>query len=240
MARDLHLPAMTGGAKPIMSPNCGFRARPQGPVREITTSWDRECRAARSGAADSKRIYFLSDDHGDINVYETDLSGKMRQVSQGHRRVASLSIAGNRAALIYSTPTETSKLATLSLDSPKELSNLVDPNRDLMSGCALSQAEENLLRILRRHENPGMAAQTAGIFALTRSIHCLVSIHGGPHGSYGNSFNQELQMFADHGYVVLFVNPRGSTGYGEAFGNIIQHKWPATISKTFSPERTTR
>lgn len=33
-------------------------------------------------------------------------------------------------------------------------------------------------------------------------------------------------MFADHGYVVLFVNPRGSTGYGEEFGNIIQYNWP--------------
>jgi len=36
----------------------------------------------------------------------------------------------------------------------------------------------------------------------------------------------DLQMYASRGYVVLYTNPRGSTGYGETFGNVIQHKWP--------------
>ncbi len=54
----------------------------------------------------------------------------------------------------------------------------------------------------------------------------VVSMHGGPHSSYGPSFNLDLQQLADRGYVVLYTNPRGSTGYGEAFANVIQHKWP--------------
>ena len=194
------------------------------PVREVTTAWDRDV-ASPLWAADSKRIYFLSDDHGDINLYESDLTGTTRQVSQGHQRVTSLSIAGNRAAFIYSTPTEPPRLATFSLESPEKVAVLVDPNRDLMSGCALSKAEE-----IRYESFDGLKIQAWLLkppgFSPTRKYPLLVSIHGGPHGSYGNSFNQELQAFADHGYVVLYVNPRGSTGYGEAFGNIIQHKWP--------------
>ena len=201
-----------------------FQDNALGPVREITTGWDRDV-TSPLWAADSKRIYFLSDNHGDINLYESDLTGKIRQVSHGHQRVASVSIAGNRAAIIYSTPTEAPKLATFALDSPEKVVFLVDPNRELMSGCALSKAEE-----IRYESFDGLKIQAWILkppgFSPTRKYPLLVSIHGGPHGSYGNSFNQELQAFADHGYVVLYGNPRGSTGYGEAFGNIIQHKWP--------------
>jgi acylaminoacyl-peptidase len=35
-----------------------------------------------------------------------------------------------------------------------------------------------------------------------------------------------MQMYAGHGYVVLYTNPRGSTGYGEEFARVIQHRWP--------------
>src|SRR5262249_19349232 len=45
----------------------------------------------------------------------------------------------------------------------------------------------------------------------------IVSIHGGPHGAYGNSFSFEFQLMAACGYAVLYTNPRGSTGYGEKF-----------------------
>ena len=43
---------------------------------------------------------------------------------------------------------------------------------------------------------------------------------------YGTTFMHDLQMVAARGAVVLYTNPRGSTGYGERFGNVIQHKWP--------------
>ncbi len=45
----------------------------------------------------------------------------------------------------------------------------------------------------------------------------ILAIHGGPHGAYGYDFDFELQLFAQQGYVVVFTNPRGSTGYGESF-----------------------
>lgn len=45
----------------------------------------------------------------------------------------------------------------------------------------------------------------------------ILAIHGGPHGAYGYDFDFELQLLAQQGYVVLFGNPRGSTGYGESF-----------------------
>jgi dipeptidyl aminopeptidase/acylaminoacyl peptidase len=54
----------------------------------------------------------------------------------------------------------------------------------------------------------------------------ILQIHGGPHAAYGNSFTHEFQWMAAKGYVVLFTNPRGSSNYGQDFGNIIQFRYP--------------
>ena len=54
----------------------------------------------------------------------------------------------------------------------------------------------------------------------------ILNIHGGPHAAYGFVFDHEFQWMAAKGYVVLYPNPRGSTSYGQQFGNIIQYRYP--------------
>jgi dipeptidyl aminopeptidase/acylaminoacyl peptidase len=54
----------------------------------------------------------------------------------------------------------------------------------------------------------------------------ILDIHGGPHAAYGYTFDHEFQWMAAKGYVVLYPNPRGSTTYGQDFGNIIQYHYP--------------
>jgi dipeptidyl aminopeptidase/acylaminoacyl peptidase len=54
----------------------------------------------------------------------------------------------------------------------------------------------------------------------------ILNIHGGPHVAYGFIFDHEFQWMAAKGYVVLYPNPRGSTSYGQEFGNIIQYRYP--------------
>ena len=54
----------------------------------------------------------------------------------------------------------------------------------------------------------------------------ILDIHGGPHAAYGYIFEHEFQWMAAKGYVVLFPNPRGSTTYGQDFGNVIQYHYP--------------
>ena len=54
----------------------------------------------------------------------------------------------------------------------------------------------------------------------------ILNIHGGPHAAYGDTFFHEAPVMAARGYVVLLPNPRGSTSYGEQFGNIIQYHYP--------------
>ena len=54
----------------------------------------------------------------------------------------------------------------------------------------------------------------------------LVENHGGPISNYGPRFLPEVQLYAAAGYVVFYPNPRGSTSYGEVFGNLLYHDYP--------------
>jgi dipeptidyl aminopeptidase/acylaminoacyl peptidase len=67
-------------------------------------------------------------------------------------------------------------------------------------------------------------------FDASKKYPLLLYIHGGPHSMYGVGFNFEFQNHAADGYVVLYTNPRGSTGYGRR---------SATQSTTRIPDRTT-
>jgi dipeptidyl aminopeptidase/acylaminoacyl peptidase len=54
----------------------------------------------------------------------------------------------------------------------------------------------------------------------------ILEIHGGPHAMYDVAFDFYLQVLAANGFVVLYTNPRGSTGYGSAFGNAVARAYP--------------
>ena len=59
-----------------------------------------------------------------------------------------------------------------------------------------------------------------------RKYPLILEIHGGPISNYGDRFSAEVQLYAAAGYVVLYTNPRGSTSYGEEFGNLLYHNYP--------------
>jgi len=65
----------------------------------------------------------------------------------------------------------------------------------------------------------------------------ILNIHGGPHTAYGFVFDHEFQWMAAKGYVVLYPNPRGSTTYGQEFGNIIQYHYPGDDYKDLDGRR---
>jgi dipeptidyl aminopeptidase/acylaminoacyl peptidase len=64
-------------------------------------------------------------------------------------------------------------------------------------------------------------------FDASKKYPLIMEIHGGPHAMYNVGFSYQLQNFAANGYVVLYTNPRGSTGYGSTFGNAIERAYPS-------------
>jgi dipeptidyl aminopeptidase/acylaminoacyl peptidase len=58
-----------------------------------------------------------------------------------------------------------------------------------------------------------------------RTYPAILMIHGGPNGMWGFQWNSDAQVFAAHGWAVIYTNPRGSSGYGEKFQRGVDKEW---------------
>jgi dipeptidyl aminopeptidase/acylaminoacyl peptidase len=63
------------------------------------------------------------------------------------------------------------------------------------------------------------------VFRENRRYPLILSVHGGPHGMSGWAFNPAFQVYAARGYAVLYLNPRGSSGYGQKFSDGTLNEW---------------
>jgi dipeptidyl aminopeptidase/acylaminoacyl peptidase len=102
---------------------------------------------------------------------------------------------------------------------------LTQVNDDLLARLRLASEERLVVRSTNGAEVEGWIVKPPS-FDPSKKYPMIMEIHGGPHGMYNVAFNPMYQNFAANGFVVLYVNPRGSTGYGSAFGNAIYHNYP--------------
>lgn len=100
-------------------------------------------------------------------------------------------------------------------------------NEDLLGHKTLGAVEE--FRVESSHDGRSVHGWIVKPphFDASRRYPLLLEIHGGPFANYGPRFAAELQLYAASGYVVVYCNPRGSTSYGEEFGNLIHHAYPS-------------
>ncbi|MBL4837233.1 MAG: S9 family peptidase [Kordiimonadaceae bacterium] len=100
-------------------------------------------------------------------------------------------------------------------------------NEDLLGHKTLAPVEElNLTSSLDGRPLQAWLVKPAG-FEAGKKYPLILEIHGGPHAAYGPHFSAEAQTYAAAGYMVLFVNPRGSASYGMESANLIHHNYPA-------------
>ncbi len=200
--------------------------------RSLTATLDRDA-GEPQWSGDGKQIYFEYGDRGSIKLGAVDLSGKIRTLAAdiGGGDVTrpytggSFSVARNgRFAYMQVSPLAPPSLAagTGSGDS----STLTALSANLLGQRSLGRVEE----IGFDSSADGRKIQGWIIkpphFDAARKYPLLLEIHGGPFAAYGASFAAELQLYAAAGYVVLYLNPRGSTGYGEEFADLIHHDYP--------------
>jgi len=201
--------------------------------RLLSGDFDRSV-GAIEWADDGSGLYFGYDDEGNGKVGFMDLQGQAqerlenvqglstgRPYSGGQFSVA----AGGRIAFTLGTPYHPAELA-LAEGSGGPVSELTDLNSDLLGHLELGSVEE----IWWESSHDGHAIQgwivKPPAFDPTRTYPMILEIHGGPFANYGDRFAAEVQLYASAGYVVLYTNPRGSTSYGQEFGNLIHHAYP--------------
>ena len=201
--------------------------------RLVTADLDRDVELPQ-WAGDSNRVYFLYDDMGVRKLGMTTLDGRVTPLVEQHTGGTALgrpytggsfSIAKNGTyALTLSTPYRPAELA--SGRGRGKVRTLTDLNGDLLGNRTLGHVEPVSWRSSFDDREIHGWIVTPPDFDPAKKYPMVLEIHGGPFASYSASFSAEIQLYAAAGYVVLYSNPRGSTGYGEEFGNLIHHAYP--------------
>ncbi|HVZ78825.1 MAG TPA: S9 family peptidase [Gemmatimonadaceae bacterium] len=197
-------------------------------ARTITASLDRPI-SGFVWAPDNSGVYFNVESEGSKNLYFATVGGQVRPVTTGTQVLTVSDVAKNGLAVgVRTTPLKPNDIVAFML--PKSgtttaLAQLTDVNHQLLAGKELAQTQE-----IWYTSRDGMRIQgwivTPPGFDPHRRYPLILQIHGGPQSMYDVSFNFARQEHAAHDYVLLYTNPRGSTGYGEKFTNEIKNDYP--------------
>ena len=200
--------------------------------REVATGLDRSISDIVWDEA-GRGLYYMYDDQGNTKIGYTDLKGNTQLVTGdvGGTSIGrpygggSFSISDNDViALNVTTPYYPAELAVVKRG--EKANRITDLNGDLLDYRKLGQTEE----IWYTSSVDGRKIQgwivKPPFFDEDNSYPMIVENHGGPISNYGDRFSPEIQLMASAGYVVFYPNPRGSTSYGEEFGNLLYHNYP--------------
>ena len=189
--------------------------------------------ASPTWSADSKAIYVQYDEKGNTKVALFTLDGAYKVVARNLGSGTSAYSGGDYSvsqngsvAFTLSTPSVPSEVAVALAGAAPATKTLTSLNASLLASRELGKVEE----IWYKSSKDQRAIQgwiiTPPGFDPARKYPLILEIHGGPFANYGDRFDEEKQIMAAQGSVVLYTNPRGSTSYGEEFGNLIHHAYP--------------
>jgi dipeptidyl aminopeptidase/acylaminoacyl peptidase len=177
-------------------------------------------------SADGEWIYVVIRDRASYVVYRVRSKGgePASLLIGGQRTVTGLSVARltGHIAFTATDPRSPAEVFACNPDGTGER-QLTDLNRDWKAEVALAEPQ----RFTYDREGfsiDGWVVKPDGADA-TRHCPALLWIHGGPHREFGYYFSLEFQMYAGAGYVLVYTNPRGSQGYGEAFSRAVVGDW---------------
>ncbi|MGB5203188.1 MAG: S9 family peptidase [Eudoraea sp.] len=199
--------------------------------RLLSANFDRDIQNI-SWAGDGKGLYFQYDDKGDTKVGFISTAGKVTPILEN---LGGLSLGRPYNAASF-TVSKNSKFAyTLGgTEHPADLGafykgtnqRITKLNDDLFSFRTIAEVEELWWESsFDQRKIQGWLVKPPN-FDPSKKYPLILEIHGGPFTSYGSVFSAEIQLYAAQGYMVLYTNPRGSTSYGEEFGNLIHHDYP--------------
>jgi len=169
---------------------------------------------------DASTILALVTDGGTTSVRAFDVrSDEITLVAGGEREIYSFAAtASGMLAIAFSTELVPSEIALVTADGERALTDsnpwlrekrVIAPRR--IAAAANDGTPLDAWLMLPADAIPGGPL--------------VLEIHGGPHAAYGATFFLEFQILAGCGFGVVYGNPRGSAGYGQAFASAISADW---------------
>ena len=173
---------------------------------------------------DGGSLIVITAEHGSANLKRVAIAtGKVDALTDGKHAVAAFTATpdGSTVAAAISTQTNIGDLFIVEAQ-PRQITHV---NEEAFGNLRQSEPEEIWYKSFDGKNIQGWILKPPD-FDSSKKYPLILEIHGGPHAAYGNVYTHEFQWMAAKGYVVLFTNPRGSTSYGQDFGNIIQYHYP--------------
>ena len=219
-------------------------------IRSITKSFDRWV-GTFVWAPNSKHIYFVAEDEGEAPVYRITADGTgLTKVLLGHDDDISLLPDGTKIVFTRNQAVAPAEIYVADMaskpiffdelrlkSSPGAPSPIAHPNEiheaqqiSRLNDSPLSQIAMAKLEPFwfqsRKDRVEGFLVKPPN-FDASKKYPVKFLIHGGPEGAWGDSWSYRWnpELFAADGYVVVMINPTGSTGYGQAFTQAIQADW---------------
>ena len=125
----------------------------------------------------------------------------------------------------WSDPHNPTDIVALNAAAPNEIARITNVNSDEFEYIELGEVEEIWYESVDGKKVQGWIVKPPD-FDASKKYPLVLRIHGGPHSMYHVGFNYNFQLHAAQDQVVLYTNPRGSTGYGYDFANAIQNNYP--------------
>ena len=198
-----------------------------GALTNLTKDWD-DLPGAPKWSRDGRSIFFHSGVKGTAHLFRASFVGgaasgqaKVEQITQGDRVIGDATIVGDHVAYTATNPGQPVELYSallpatrgIPIESEKKLTTIQD---SLLARWQLGKVER-----IRYDSKDGTSIDGWVVlppqYDSAKTYPLILSIHGGPHGAFASSFTFEEQLFAAAGCIVVYTNPRGSTGYGEKF-----------------------
>lgn len=255
-AASLHIIDVTSGAVrylagtggrwhlPVVSPNgewIAFTGQALGPagwmaselivlkpdgtgLRRLTVGRDRDV-LDLAWASDSRTMWFAAEERGSRNLSRVDSrNGRIAAGTSGNHLLMLQALArrGDWALAVRATATSAGALVRFPLNRPHEMVVLHEP----AAATTTSEIEELELAVPGAGKLHGWLVRPPQ-FDASRRYPLLVDVHGGPHAMAGAGYAPSALAHAAAGWLVLRLNPRGSTGFGFDLSNGLGDRWPA-------------
>ena len=183
--------------------------------------------ASFAWSADSKNIYFLAQDEVDQSLFKVALAGgaPVRMTSGSFN--SGFAVSNDGKTIVVARQSVQSPVELFQIDAKgKTLKQLTHINDALLQQLALQPAETFWFTGAEGAKVEGIIVKPPH-FDATKKYPVLYLIHGGPQGAWEDSWSYRWNpnMFASPGYVVVAVNPHGSTGYGQKFTDAVSRDW---------------
>jgi len=197
------------------------RSDGSGPEKLITQELDRNVNSPKF-SENGNQIWFILEDAGERQLVAVNRNGTgFERVVKDDVSVRSFDINGSTTALLMGRFNDPHNI--FALDGSNTI-QLTDENREMMAELEKPEVEEIRFNSEDGTEIHGFLVKPIGYEEGTR-YPTILWIHGGPVAQFDHSYRFEPHLFASKGYAVVMVNPRGSSGYGQEFSEVLFADW---------------